>query len=250
MWDPHWVRTEPTSTGFFLSLQSKMWMPSQPAGTAWPPQVSPAPNAPGVPAGVFHERMTRFFQTETSPWFPSQKARETVKGLFGSRMFRMLKPSQFPWMANWPQNAMSVLMSSFAPPKPPSTLGSSMWPSGARLKLGSVVCPAPAASGKARTPQATAIRTSARRGRSIDTSSVEKGCRRGRGDLPARPEFTRDWRNRLPSACGGILHPEARAVKHEGGPGGPPSRTAGQAGLSCACLPLALIVNSCVCGFR
>ena len=28
-------------------------------------------------------------------------------------MFRMLKPSQFPWIANLPQKAMSVWMSGF-----------------------------------------------------------------------------------------------------------------------------------------
>ena len=103
-----------------------------------------------------------FFQTATSPWFPSQKVRETVIGFFGSRMFRMLKPSQFPWKANCPQKAMSVLMSGFAPPKPPSTAGSTMWPSGARLTLGSVVWPAPAANGKVSKPQTRTTRAERR----------------------------------------------------------------------------------------
>jgi hypothetical protein len=104
------------------------------------------------------------FQTVTSPWFPSQNARPTVVGLFESEMSRIENPSQFPWIANLPQNAMSVLMSGFAPPKPPRTAGSSMWPSGVRFSLGSVVCPAPAASGNVRIPQATAARTRTRSG--------------------------------------------------------------------------------------
>ena len=37
---------------------SKTWMPSNPAGTGWPSQVSPAPKVPGVPAGVFQARTT------------------------------------------------------------------------------------------------------------------------------------------------------------------------------------------------
>ncbi len=86
-----------TSSGFARSLMSNTCNPSNPAGTICPSQVSPAPNGPGEPAGVFQERTRTFFQTTMSPWFPSQKVRETVKGLFGLRMFRMLKPSQFPW---------------------------------------------------------------------------------------------------------------------------------------------------------
>ena len=45
-------------------------------------------------------------------------------------MSRMLKPSQLPWNASFPWKAMSVWMSGSAPPKPPSTAGSTMWPSG------------------------------------------------------------------------------------------------------------------------
>ena len=108
---------------------SKTCRPSNPAGTAWPSQVSPAPKAPGVPAGVFHARTTMSPYTATSPWFPSQNVRDTVRRIARvDEMSRMLNPSQLPWIARSPRNAMSVLMSGLAPPKPPSTAGSMMWP--------------------------------------------------------------------------------------------------------------------------
>jgi hypothetical protein len=59
--------------------------------------VRPAPNGPGEPAAVFHERTRMWFQTTMSPWFPSQNVRETVVGLFGFLMSRIEKPSQLPW---------------------------------------------------------------------------------------------------------------------------------------------------------
>ena len=104
---PQGRSTEPTSSGLVLSLMSKMCSPSKPAGTGSPPHVV-------VPeAGASQVRTTMFLKTTTSPWGPLQNARPTCVGLSGFLMFRMLKPSQFPWIANLPQKAMSVWMSGF-----------------------------------------------------------------------------------------------------------------------------------------
>src|SRR5687767_9023755 len=108
--DPHGVWTESTSTGLLRSLMSKTWTPSQPAGTASPSHVSPAPKSPGVPAGVFHERTTMLSHTSTSPWFPAQLVNEICWGSPGEEMSRMLNPTHVPWIASFPQKAMSVWM--------------------------------------------------------------------------------------------------------------------------------------------
>ncbi len=81
-----------------------------------------------------------FLKTTTSPWPPSQNARPTCFGLSGFLMSRMLKPSQFPWMANFPWNAMSVWMSGFPIAGLSRLAGSRMWPRGTRFGVcGSVV---------------------------------------------------------------------------------------------------------------
>jgi hypothetical protein len=103
---------------------SKMCSPSNPAGTSCPSQKV----LPG--AFVFHERTTMSSQTTTSPWSPLQNVREICFGASGCEMSLMLKPSQFPWIASFPQNAMSVWMSGFPTAGLIRLAGSSMCPSG------------------------------------------------------------------------------------------------------------------------
>ena len=82
--------TSPTSTGFVLSLMSKMCRPSQPSGTGSPSHESW--DDPVPVAGEFHERTRMSPQTTTSPWLPKHSVNEICFGLAGAAMLTIRKP--------------------------------------------------------------------------------------------------------------------------------------------------------------
>ena len=85
------LSSTPTTSGFVLSLMSKMCTPSKPSATGSPSHESC--DDPVPVAGEFHERTRTSPQTTTSPWFPKHSVNETCFGFAGAAMLTIRKPS-------------------------------------------------------------------------------------------------------------------------------------------------------------